>query len=101
MLQRELKSLQGRKTLLLEQSSSYRNDLQSDLAPLRDLSGRLDRGLVIARKARDIFLALAPVLHPLLKRKSGLAKTPASLIANWRLVRGAWAGFQAFRNSSR
>ena len=101
MLQRELKALQTRKALLLEQSSVWRSDLERDLGPLRDLSGRIDRGMAIARQARDIALAFAPVLGVFLKRKGGVAKASASLIANWGLVRGAWAGFQAARNISR
>jgi hypothetical protein len=57
--------------------------------------------MAIARQARDIFLAFAPVLHSLPTRKNGIAKAPAWLLSGLGLIRGAWAGFQAVRKLSR
>jgi hypothetical protein len=101
MLRGEIKEMELRKAVLLKQSQGWRRDFEKELQPIHALVEKAEYGFRLARQAKDVLLALTPILLATQKPQGNRIKAVLGLLSNWPLLKAVWEGFRAVRAQSR
>jgi hypothetical protein len=101
MLRGQIKEIELRKSALLKQSQAWRRDFETELQPIYLWVEKAEHGFRLAREAKDLLLALTPILLATPKPQGNRMKVIFGLFSNWPLLKAVWDGFCAVRAQSR